>query len=372
METNVMNFNRFNHGSNFNPHDQYDYINPIKLTSGGDVVVSNPNTWVKLWDFNLASDDTVKRALRTFHISFDLLDILHATNVSSIHFDISASYQDGKLGLACSKRYNSIDENTVMPMDSINIHLFHQKIDNSYHIKIYLVSLPGSFPVLYNARFWNMLGYDPTDPQFYPSSVRTYGAHLQETRWFMHNIGCDWVSAEQMMADTEGYTHVVAETANFRTGRNLLKGTLDFNADNWQVPTAGSMEAINGQQFFKFTTPQQVPCNINQEVELVAGHHYTFSFSAKVAQRSVVNFEIYGIGQGTRDLSIKPVSFFMDEQVRRYSFSFFYPGAKIKLFRIKPILNTGDPISNVGGGVWLGRYTLNDVAFDNDWRPFNE
>lgn len=369
METSVMNFNRFNHGSNFNPHAQYDYINPTWLSYSG---IHSPDSWIKLWDFNLASDDTVKRALRSFHISFDFLDILNASNLSSIHFDISASYQNSKLGLACSKRYNSIDKNTSNPLDYINVHFFYQKVDSFYHVKIYLEALPGTFPVLYNARFWNMLGYDPTDPQFYPSSVRTYGAQLQVTRWLMQNIGRDWVSVEQMMADTEGYTHVVGETANFRTGRNLLKGTLDFNADNWQVPTAGSMEAIDGQQFFKFTKPNEVPFNLNQEVELVAGHHYTISFSAKVAQRSLVNFEFYGIDENSTNFSLKPVSFFMDEKVRRYSVDFIGHGRKIKQFLIKPILDVGEPISNVGGGVWLGRYTLNDVAYDRDWRPFNE
>lgn len=367
METSVMNFNRFNHGSNYNPHAQYDYINPIWLTNG------NVNdTWLKLWDFNLASDDTVKRAFRSFHISFDFLDILSENNLSSIHFDISANYQYSKPGIACSKRYNSIDENASNPMDYINVHFFYQKVDSFYHVKIYLKALPGTVPVLYNARFWNMLGYDPIDPQFYPSNIRTNAAQLQVTRWLMQNIGRDWVDIEQMMADTEGYTHVVGETANFRTGRNLLKGTLDFNADNWQVPTAGSMEVIDGQQFFKFTKPNEAPFNINQEVELVAGHHYTISFSAKVAQRSLVNFEVYGIGDNTADFSLKPVSFFMDEKVRRYSVDVIGHGRKLKRFLIKPILAVGEPLSNIGGGVWLGRYTLNDVAFDRDWRPFNE
>ena len=62
----------------------------------------------------------------------------------------------------------------------------------------------------------------------------------------------------------------------------------------------------------------------------------------------------------------------MDEKVRRYSVDFIDRGCKIKRFQIKPIFAVGEPISDIGGGVWLGRYTLNDVAFDRDWRPFNE
>ena len=370
--TSVMSFNRFNHGPNFNPHEQYDYINPTKL-SDSDVPIHSPNTCVKLWEFNLSPiQNDVKKALRTFHIEFDMLDMLKGANTSAIHFDISAAYLNGKPEIACSKRYNSIDQNTVAPLDYINIHIFYKQIDNYYQIKIYLQTIPGTFPMLYNSRFWNMTGYDPEDKQFYPSIARTYGSQLQITRWLMRNAGHDWVSAEQMMADTEGYTHVVAEMANFRTGRNLLKGTLDFNADNWQIPTAGALETIDGHKLFRFTTPNQVPFNLNQEVELVAGHHYTISFTAKAAQRSVVNFEFYGIGQDSGSFSLKPVSFFMDEKVRRYSIDFIGTGKKIKRFMIKPVLHTGDPISNVGGGVWLGQYTLNDVAYDRDWRPFNE
>ena len=59
----ITSFNRFNHGSNYNPHAQYDYINPKKLTIGADEYISSPNLWIKLWEFNISQEEGVKNAL---------------------------------------------------------------------------------------------------------------------------------------------------------------------------------------------------------------------------------------------------------------------------------------------------------------------
>lgn len=368
----ITSFNRFNHGSNYNPHAQYDYINPKKLTIGADEYISSPNLWIKLWEFNISQEEGVKNALRSFHIQFDLMNLLSSDNLTSMHFEISLTTMYGKFGYSLSKKYNAIDHKTTSPLDDIKLHVFYKKFDNYYHIKVYLKGVAGQLPVIYNARFWNMLGYDQTDKQFYPSNILTNGAHLQQTRYFVENIDCSRIDINQLISETDGYEHLVSETINYKAGRNLLKGTLDFNSDYWQIPAGNTTQIIDNGTYFNFTKAQQVPMSINQSIILNDNHRYTFSFDAKSEKRSTIDFEIYGIGSNSEDLSIKPITFFMDDTIRRYSFDFIVTKKQLKNIEIKPILSSGQSLDLVGGGVTMGRYTLNDVAYDNDWRMFGE
>lgn len=368
----ISTFNRFNHGSNYNPHGQYDYIFPKKLTIGADVPLEAPNLWIKLWDFNISSAEGIKRALRTFHLQFDIMNLLSSDNLTSMHFEVSLSTMYGKLGYAVSKRYNAIDTNATSSLDEIKLHLFYRKEENYYHVKIYLRGMGGQLPVIYNARFWNMLGYDKVDPQFFPSNTLTNGAYLQQTKWFIENTDCSRIDTEQLLSETEGYEHLVSQLADYKVGRNLLKGTLDFNKDFWQIPSDSTTQIIDGYTYFNFSKANRAPLSLNQTVKLADNHRYTISFDAKSAKRSEISFELYGVGDGTEDLSIQPITFMLDEKIRRYSVDFHVSAKVLNLLTFKPILSSDQSIDAIGGGVTIGRYTLNDVAYDSAWRPYGD
>ncbi len=535
----ISTFNRFNHGSNYNPHGQYDYIFPKKLTIGADVPLESPNLWIKLWDFNISSAEGIKRALRTFHLQFDTMNLLSSDNLTSMHFEVSLSTMYGKLGYAVSKRYNAIDTNAThlqfdtmnllssdnltsmhfevslstmygklgyavskrynaidtnatssldeiklhlfyrkeenyyhvkiylrgmggqLPviynarfwnmlgydssLDEIKLHLFYRKEENYYHVKIYLRGMGGQLPVIYNARFWNMLGYDKVDPQFFPSNTLTNGAYLQQTKWFIENTDCSridteqllsetegyehlvsqladykntltngaylqqtkWfientdcsrIDTEQLLSETEGYEHLVSQLADYKVGRNLLKGTLDFNKDFWQIPSDSTTQIIDGYTYFNFSKANRAPLSLNQTRNLLKGtldfnkdfwqipsdsttqiidgytyfnfskanraplslnqtvkladnHRYTISFDAKSAKRAEISFELYAVGDGTDDLSIKPITFMLDEKIRRYSVDFHVSAKVLKHLTLKPVLSSDQSIDAIGGGV---------------------
>lgn len=369
---NITNFNRLNHGDNYNPHKQYDYIAPVKLSldeKGGDMLTKSPNLWLKMWEFNLSSD-YVEKSLRTFYMSFDIIDLLTGNNQSSINFKIALTYKYGELQETLSKRYNSIDYDSSEPLDDINIHLFYQKNDNFYKIKIYLKHEPGVMPMAYNARFFNMRGYDKLDKQFYPSFALTNGSYLQITRYFMNTIGRKWYSDEEMLMDTDGFQHEVAEVDDYEVGWNLLKGTKNFASDNWQMPGAGYSYAVKNIDDFTFFNVQSaniIPININQQITLITDHHYSFTFAAKVNKPTFIKFEMYAIGKDQSSYGISYMkTFYVDNKMRRYMIDFRGNGNLIQHFCIKPT-----SLDNVDG-LWQGAYTLNYVPFDSHWRSYAE
>ena len=62
----------------------------------------------------------------------------------------------------------------------------------------------------------------------------------------------------------------------------------------------------------------------------------------------------------------------LDEKIRRYSVDFHVSAKVLNLLTFKPILSSDQSIDAIGGGVTMGRYTLNDVAYDSAWRPYGD